>query len=260
MSTAAQPPTPASPTISGLTLTYLIIDVLFGIVAPILCLIFDPFVFRTADPVYVGTGSIFTPYRVFAYSSIGLGILTLVVWLVVGRRLRQGYGFFAGAFLFGAVFALALGVGLLPFSLLGLFLIIGIFGFTPFLTSVVYGRHGLRALAQLRELQSLKSQLIFGSLMMLGLTVVCTLPLLAQWQVSTIVDQNLQTIITGDTQSAKQSVQILKNAFWCDARCYSPLVHAYQQQKDPARQALLADAYFELTNVSIEFVIQRMAD
>lgn len=112
-------------------------DIVFGVVLPIGCLVFDPIVFRGGGfPGMYATG---------AYVFVGLQIAILLCWMLLGRRMDRGADFFPGPLLAGGVFSLLLGIAMLPLSLMGLVMVIGILGFTPFLTSLVYFRAGFRA-------------------------------------------------------------------------------------------------------------------
>ena len=67
---------------------------------------------------------------------IGVGIATLVLCLSLGSRLGSwGCGIASGVLLACSLFAGGLGLVLLPFSLIGLFALIGVLGFVPFLTA-----------------------------------------------------------------------------------------------------------------------------
>lgn len=115
-------------------------DIVFGIVVPILCLIFDPVVFRPlGEPAELGH------IQTFSLFAIGFSILALTVWLLLPIRFSWGNGFLAGCFFTSALLSFSLGVRLLPLSLLGLLFIIGVAGFTPFLSAFVYFRNSLKA-------------------------------------------------------------------------------------------------------------------
>lgn len=122
-----------------------VFDVAFGIVFPLVCLIADPIVFRE-EGALSGRG-VLADYALFAYLFIGLQALALAAWLLLGRRLAAGGAWFAGPLAAGAIFAGVVGLAILPLSLIGLLFIIGILGFTPWLTSFVYVRNALRAYA-----------------------------------------------------------------------------------------------------------------
>ena len=119
-----------------------IFDALVGIALPLVCLTLDPVVFRS-----VGMGEpLLGGYRLFAYAVIGLEITLLALWLALGERVGEWGGMLGGAMLAGALFSLVVGILLLPYSVLGLIILIGAFGFSPFLTAFVYLRNGRRAL------------------------------------------------------------------------------------------------------------------
>ena len=122
------------------TLRQIIFDVVAGILLPILCLVFDPIVFR-------GSG-LLAECRALAYIAIGFGVLTLTLWLALGAQIKQWVSIIAGILLFGALFAFAIGVILLPLSLLELRVVVGVFGFAPFFTSFVFLRNWFRAFRQ----------------------------------------------------------------------------------------------------------------
>lgn len=101
-------------------------DVIFGLIAPVLCFAFDPIVFRDGFE-----SALFPEYQPYAYMVSGLEISLLLTWMVCGRKLQPHTRLIGGMLIAGALFSTVLGVIILPFSLLGLFLGIGIFGFIP---------------------------------------------------------------------------------------------------------------------------------
>lgn len=92
-------------------------DVFFGIIAPILCLIFDPGVFRGG---FIGGSGYMSDIKLFAYLSIGLGITVLTIWLSLKLTSRILISAISGIFFAEALLALTIGIVLLPMSLLGL--------------------------------------------------------------------------------------------------------------------------------------------
>lgn len=119
--------------ISGGTRKQRIFDGVSGILLPLVCLLADPGVFRGWS------------YRPVVYSFILTEIAILGAWLILQRRLQGSSLFFAGPLVAGGGFALALGVALLPLSLFGLLLLIGLLGFSPFFTAAAFLRNGWRA-------------------------------------------------------------------------------------------------------------------
>lgn len=132
------------------------LDVIGGIVLPLICLFFDPIVFYNATP-YECTWPLlgfFVPPAA-GYVAIGLSLGVLAVWLLFGPRLTLGAGFIGGALWASAFCTAMLGLLLLPYTLLSFLLIfqvgpIGVLGFTPWLTAYVFLRNAQAAWAQAR--------------------------------------------------------------------------------------------------------------
>ena len=117
-------------------------DVAFGLVLPVLCFVFDPIVFRewfSDAPGLLGR------WQFYAYTISALEMVALAAWLFKANGGGRPPAALGGMLLAGGFFSLLVGVVLLPFSLLGLILFVGVFGFTPFFTAVVYLRNGWRA-------------------------------------------------------------------------------------------------------------------
>jgi hypothetical protein len=175
-------------------------DVAFGVIAPILCLVFDPVVFRDG---FLGGKGYLSHIRLFAYISIGFGIITLSIWLLSrNRKANILVGFISGILLVGSLLAMALGVFLLPVSLFGLLVAIGILGFIPFLTAFVFLRNGIRAV---RITQPTINKILLSVAMLIGVIFVIGVPLGVQWKASKLVSQSIYTIIHGD----KEEVDLL---------------------------------------------------
>jgi hypothetical protein len=112
------------------------VDFLGGILLPVFCMAYDPFVFVEGGPL-----------SILAWLAVVLQMAIFLAWLLSGRRLRRAGSFFAGAMSGGAGIALLIQLPLLPIALLGLFLGagVGIVGFTPTLTCVVFSRNAQSA-------------------------------------------------------------------------------------------------------------------
>ena len=120
-------------------------DIAFGIVLPILCLVFDPVVFREWD---TDVGGFYTRWRSYAYTVSTLEMVALAAWLLRAGGAGRPPAALGGVLVAGGLFSFAVGVAILPFSLLGLiFFFVGVFGFIPFPTAVIYLRNGWRAAA-----------------------------------------------------------------------------------------------------------------
>jgi hypothetical protein len=198
--------------------------------------------------------------RIFPSLCFGLCILTLAVWLLVGSRLSQGHGFFIGVLWIGALLNLLIALFIIiiflilplknPLSMVGILPIVMI----PLILGLIYWRNGWHALQRMRALQPKPERSLVVGTIILGLVAVLVLPLALQWQALQFVDRNVQLIIHSDPQ---QGVRSLRQAFWCDHSCYGAIEWEYQESTDPTRRAMLADAYRELTGLSIEAEINR---
>lgn len=170
-------------------------DFIFGILAPMLCLIFDPIVFRNTfgrgDPCdYDAIPLLFPEIAIFAYMAIGLGITFLAIWLFNNPWAKRTSLIFAGVLFAGAGFSYRLGIVLLPDSLLGICYVgIGVFGFIPFLTGSVFARHGAQAWRQAVEESSAWQKLGRGFIAAIIMLVLFGFSAYVQWQIAPIVPQ-----------------------------------------------------------------------
>jgi hypothetical protein len=122
-------------------------DVMFGILMPVLCFLLDPGIIRgRAGPVFVDF-----PLSQYSFAIYGLSAFAMpaiVLGLLLGHRIRAWGGLIAGVLLSAAVCSFLIGVIILPLSLLGLIVVVGILGFTPLLTAFVYLRNAVRSFKQ----------------------------------------------------------------------------------------------------------------
>jgi hypothetical protein len=110
------------------------LDLMAGAFLPIGCLVFDPFIFR--QPIS----------RVVGFATIGSQICVLCSWMFVAPLLGPGAFSFASGFLaFGTVVAMLIGLMLIPFSIIGTLILIGLLGLIPFATAKTYYRHSEKA-------------------------------------------------------------------------------------------------------------------
>jgi hypothetical protein len=159
-------------------------DLIWGVVMPVVCLVFDPFVFKSNEDVFVAADSAlfapdlstaqFSAYAAPAYTFIFSQWLCLAFVLIIGRPSPRLAAFCAGFLSVGFLFAGLVGVLLFIFSVLGLFALgIGILGFTPLFTARAYYRRTIYASALATD---------FGDLdpsRALGFCVALILPLIA---------------------------------------------------------------------------------
>jgi len=117
-------------------------DWFFGVIMPVVCFFFDPIVFSSQlaseKPVLGGI-------KTFAFVLSFISIIGLMASLLFGEKLKGLNAVLSGLFATAAGFSVLVAIFIVPFSLLGLMLIIGILGFTPWFTSFVYFRRAVRS-------------------------------------------------------------------------------------------------------------------
>lgn len=215
----------------------IVFDVTFGIAMPTFCLYFDPIVFRTSfgEPLLSG-------YDIAAGGIIGISMLSLVAWLSVGRPAAFLWGVLAA----GALFAAFLGIVLLPFSVLGLFLaLIGLLGFMPFMTAFVFLRNAVGAF---RRAHHGRLALIVTGLV--GMAVAGSVPCAAQHYVTRQTSRAIAQLQSADPAAATEGLAALKRMRFLAHP--DKLVNAYGSTSDPAHRERLASAYKALTGADIE--------
>lgn len=114
-------------------------DWTFGVGLPLLCVVADPIVFS-------GHGSLLGDYTIFAYALSSVSIFAMAGWLLLGDRLGWVRPFLGGFFVAGSAVSAAVGLFILPYSIMGMFLLIGFLGFTPMISAWVFFRNGLKAI------------------------------------------------------------------------------------------------------------------
>jgi len=109
-----------------------------GIVLPIICFVIDPILF-SRHGFMAGIGPL-EELRVAFYAFVGLECV--VLWLALAGRVgRPRVSAVAAGVLFaGGGTSLVLGVLMLPFTVIGVFMVVGVLGFTPFFTGFAYLR------------------------------------------------------------------------------------------------------------------------
>jgi hypothetical protein len=210
-------------------------DIAFGIAMPLICLYFDPGIFRRP----VGNAEL-GPYVIVAGVAIALGFVSLTGWLV----LRWPAALLAGCLSGGGIFALLLGIVLLPMSVLGVFFVIGILGFTPLATAFVFFRNAVRAYYAAHL-----SKPAVASLVTLGLVVTCGGPWVCQIYVDHETDRALEMVQSSDPAEVTQAISFIGRLRTLTG--FNSLVYAYPLEPDEKRRERLAAAYQEMTGNEI---------
>src|SRR3954468_3801765 len=98
-------------------------DWAFGVVLPVVCFFFDPFIFT-----FWGSpgGGILGAYKPFAYAGSFLSVIGLMAWLIWREKLGGFGAFLSGIFFLAGLVSLALGIAMIPISLIGLMAIVGV--------------------------------------------------------------------------------------------------------------------------------------
>lgn len=233
------------------TTPQIVFDVIFGIIGPILCFVFDPFVFRGG---LIGR-PLLPEYQTFVYLFSGLQIALLVLWLATGPGLQLWNRFISGMLLAGSVFCFTLGLVLSPFSFFGLSVGIGLFGFTPFLSSLVYLRNSARAArAETYHASnfSRSATVVFGFLLGFGLPTLLSVP------IDQAINRAIDEIMHGDPQQAALAThRLMPLRFFAGAEL-DQLADAYAAESDDRRKEILKSSYREITGENIEDRIRNL--
>ena len=227
------------------TTPQIVFDIVFGVVGPTLCFVFDPVVFHAG---FVGP-PLLPEYQVFTYLFSGLQMALLCLWLLIGPGNQIWNWTIGGALVGGGIFCLAAGCVLAPFSLMGLMFGIGIFGFTPFLTALVYLRNATRAF---RARSHDESNFVRGVGLTVGLAFVLALPALSSVQIHQTVKSAVNEIVHGDPQHAALAAHRLVPLRFFAGVELDQMANAYLKETDPARKELLKSCYREITGEDIE--------
>jgi len=244
----------------------IIFDVLFGVIGPVVCLVVASGIFGS---VYFLAGAL-ANLQVFTYLGAGIGMIALVFWLALGRRLEHGQGFLAGILLLVALFAGLLDLLLVPLSLCGLVYIIGILpnikelylfifpmlGLVASPAAFVYLRNGLRALHSSEKDLPKMERMGIPLPLIGGVLLVVMVPALAQWRATRIVNSAMHDILQGQGQAAQAGIETIRNAFWCSDFCADAIIPEYLREDEASRREYLAGAYRLLTGKDIQRQIQ----
>ena len=242
-----------------------VFDVLFGVVAPILCFVFDPGILKSGGVGFDDGAGMFSEFQGFVYLVSGLEILLLLVWLVWGRQLQSATHLLGGVLMAGAIFSGLIGTVLLPFTLIGLFLGIGVFGFVPFLTALVYLRNArsafqvaakpldrhesLRLTPEAQVLNGLRGSLVAT---VIGCFLAVGPPAALSVAASMFVSQAMNAVLSADEQQADLAIDEIRYLQIFAQPELDRLVSAYNQTTEQSRKEVLKRRYLKLTGDDID--------
>jgi len=212
-------------------------DLLMGCALPLGCLAVERILFgRMSFPF---RGSLFGPFQVFSTGFILTEVLILGLWLVLRRKLGRSAGYFAGPLLAGWFFALALGLLLLPASALGLFVVIGLFGFSPWLTAFTFLRNWKLACTLSRSAGGVRRLWLGVAGIIFALTPALALHARAGYLVRRLIESPHST---GRIEQARHFPLFP----------VQELADAWDREEDPDRRAALSEAHYALTGSRIQ--------
>lgn len=231
----------------NVTRPQIVFDAFFGAVLPVVCLFMDPGIFRSGG--LPGT-SLLTHFGLFAYLEIALCIAALIFYLVT----RRSSLFLAGMLYAGMLFSLAVGIMILPLTIVGVFVLIGVLGLTPFLTAFVFLRNARRCWN--RSSRKAVPTAILASAATVAMTVI--VPLAIQFETVRITNHAMETLRTGTEEEASRAIHTLKLArIVIDT---DRLAIAYGNTGDEKVRERLARAYHELTGEKVEDRLAELND
>ena len=216
----------------------LVFDIVFGILMPLVCFYLDPGIIKGAFHSTLGEWSM------FIYGFSGLAILTMFTWLVWGHRQHRLRATFGGVLIAGAAISASIGVLILPLTLIGLLLVIGLLGFVPFITSFVYLRNGLSAVNHSGDRSPRIAAVLLSAVLAIGL------PVAAQRAAIVVVEHSVAEILNPSSQEFDASVariRRLRSVVDTDR-----FVRLYENESNTERKERLARAYKEITGLDIE--------
>ena len=215
-------------------------DVTFGLVVPILCFVVDPVVFKSFP--LLGR-ALLEDYQLFAYvvSTVEMGFF--LVWRTFPQKVNWLSPLFAGVFLAGGCFSLAIGVVMLPLTVWALLFVIGVLGLIPFASAFVYLRNGIRAMKAQPNLP-LASRITTATLS--GMLVISSL-VFASVYVESSISTSMDRVIYGNAIEAEAATNRLKWFRFIPLKQTNRLALAYGNEWDEQKKAMLGRVYWEMT-------------
>lgn len=227
-------------------------DLLFGAVMPVVCLVFDPIVFR--DGMGFMGGAIFIQWQVLAHVFIAVEICVFLLWHLWRKNLGGWNAALGGAMIAGAMFALPLGLVLLPLSLLACMTLISLLGLTPLFTGFVFLRCGARALRRGKRYWPRPIALTAATLMCALLVGV---PVSFHLKAEAVFDASIEDILSGDEERFELGVTRLEP--------WTPLINMNRmvfmsREINSDQTAALRRAFERLTDEDYDTLVIRFVD
>jgi len=231
-----------------------IFDVVFGLIAPVVVLIVDPVVFQGG---FMPGRPLMPNYQGFAYLFCGLEMGLFLVWRSWHARITSISAGVGGALLGGSIFSLVMGVVLLPFTLMGLLILIGAVGFIPFLTGFVYLRSGVRAIkAQEKILTSTALTIVIVAALMSSVVS----PYAASVVYSRLVSDAVTELIYSEDSEAQVAVNCLRRFPLIPASERERILQTYRMEKHAEKKEMLREYWKGLTGEELDDRLNRFGD
>jgi hypothetical protein len=220
-------------------------DWTFGVVLPVACFLFDPIVFKSGDFSEPLLGN----FKPFAYLLSFVSVMSMMAFLIWGKKLKWLNAFLAGLFLVGGFISLGVGVVLFPFSVLGLIMLIGILGFTPLFSAFVFLRNSYRAGVSAKPF-------LDGKVLIHSLALTAILSIVIPSVANVRIKRALNRLTKGNAQTIRYEAQNLK--YIVPLVNTTALVNRYRYEKSDEEKQALAEAYQTLTGENIKTKTNRI--
>lgn len=221
-------------------------DVAFGLVVPVLCFVFDPIVFHGWLRI---NGGVLGGLRLYVYGASAVEMATLACWLFVVAKFPAWSRPAGGVMLAGGIFSSLIGVTILPFSVFGILIGgIGLLGFIPFVTAVVYLRNGFRALRHNRSRAPVPGAALVA--MVFGVAVALGLPAAGQAAATRAVNSAFADVLAGRELSPRRA-RALRVLYYVSGAGFDEAAREYKWTNSAERKERLAEAYAEITGDDI---------
>jgi hypothetical protein len=130
--------------------------------------------------------------------------------------------------------------------------VIGIAGFTPFLTAFVYLRNSIKAFRRSRH-----NEMALAAGVVLGVSIAMGLSALISYQVDKAISQSVDDLLQGDGAYAQNTIDQIR---WLPQGSFEPIVFAYERASDPQKKEALKKYYREATGEDIELRLSVLTD
>ena len=223
-------------------------DVAFGLVIPALCFAFDPIVFRGSA---ITDDGFYQRFRLIAYAASAVEMATLACWLFLVRQFPAWSRPAGGVLAAGAFFSFALGLAILPLSLIGLlFAGVGALGFIPFVTALVYLRNARRALRLNRTRAPVRGGAVVS--FAFGLALALGAPAAAQRLTTRVIKSARADLMVAGGAISTPRRRVVRALVFVSGETFEDLLQDYYLESDPERSARLARTYSVMTGRDIK--------